>query len=147
MGCNVSNAAAQTDKYPLCVNAAAVHSYLLRITKETKWVLAGRTQAQMTESITASIAKKELPVMDPARCATCYRSKDTRVTAAPTGLPTSCFSIRPPTRNLGSESAGFSRRWCERSHGAPDAVRHSHTKVVRWKEWSLTRTVHSADKR
>ena len=52
-------------RVPMCVNAAAARSYLLRFTKETEWGLAGRTQAQMTESITAAIAKKELPPMEP----------------------------------------------------------------------------------
>ena len=57
-------------RVPMCVNAAAARSYLLRLTKETEWGLAGRTQAQMTESITAAIAKKELPPMEPG--AMCY---------------------------------------------------------------------------
>src|SRR5258707_1742757 len=45
-------------RVPMCVNAAAARSYLLRLTKETQWGLEGRTQAQMTESITAAIARK-----------------------------------------------------------------------------------------
>jgi hypothetical protein len=57
-------------RVPMCVNAAAARSYLVRFTKETEWGLAGRTQAQMTESITAAIAKKELPAMEPG--AMCY---------------------------------------------------------------------------
>ena len=57
-------------RVPMCVNAAAARSYLLRLSKETEWGLAGRTQAQMTESITAAIAKKELPAMEPG--AMCY---------------------------------------------------------------------------
>jgi hypothetical protein len=57
-------------RVPMCVNAAAARSYLLRLTKETEWGLAGRTQAQMTEPITAAIAKKELPPMEPG--AMCY---------------------------------------------------------------------------
>ncbi len=57
-------------RVPMCVNAAAARSYLLRIAKETEWGLAGRTQAQMTESITAALAKKELPAMEPG--AMCY---------------------------------------------------------------------------
>jgi hypothetical protein len=57
-------------RVPMCVNAAAARSYLLRLTKETEWGLAGRTQAQMTESITAAIAKKELPAMESG--AMCY---------------------------------------------------------------------------
>ena len=43
-------------RVPMCVNAAAARSYLLRFAKETEWGLAGRTPAQMTESITAAIA-------------------------------------------------------------------------------------------
>ncbi|MFY9947944.1 MAG: hypothetical protein WAK27_04555 [Candidatus Sulfotelmatobacter sp.] len=57
-------------RVPMCVNAAAARSYLLRLTKETEWGLAGRTPAQMTESITAAIAKKELPATEPG--AMCY---------------------------------------------------------------------------
>jgi hypothetical protein len=57
-------------RVPMCVNAAAARSYLLRVTKETEWGLAGRTPAQMTESITAAIAKKELPSMESG--AMCY---------------------------------------------------------------------------
>ena len=57
-------------RVPMCVNAAAARSYLLRVTKETEWGLAGRTPAQMTESIAAAIARKELPPMEPG--AMCY---------------------------------------------------------------------------
>jgi hypothetical protein len=57
-------------RIPMCVNAPAARSYLLRINKETEWGLAGRTQTQMTESITAAFAKKELPAMEPG--AMCY---------------------------------------------------------------------------
>jgi hypothetical protein len=57
-------------RVPMCVNAAAARSYLLRFTKETEWGLAGRTQAEITESITAAIAKKELTPMESG--AMCY---------------------------------------------------------------------------
>ncbi len=57
-------------RVPMCVNPAAARSYLVRFTKETEWGLAGRTQAQMTESITAAIARKELPPIEPG--AMCY---------------------------------------------------------------------------
>jgi hypothetical protein len=57
-------------RVPMCVNAAAAHSYLVRLAKETEWGLVGRTPAQMTESIKAAIAKKELPAMEPG--AMCY---------------------------------------------------------------------------
>ena len=57
-------------RVPMCVNAAAARSYLLRFAKETEWGLAGLTPAQMTESITAAIAKKELAAMESE--AMCY---------------------------------------------------------------------------
>jgi hypothetical protein len=57
-------------RVPMCVNAAAAHSYLLRLTKETEWGLAGRTPAQMNEAIAAALAKNELPPMEPG--AMCY---------------------------------------------------------------------------
>src|SRR5258708_5070258 len=57
-------------RVPMCFNAAAAHSYLVRLAKETEWGLAGRTQAQMTESIKAAFAQKELPAMEPG--AMCY---------------------------------------------------------------------------
>jgi hypothetical protein len=57
-------------RVPMCVNAAAARSYLLRLAKETEWGLAGRTPAQITESIKAAIAKKESPAMEPG--AMCY---------------------------------------------------------------------------
>ena len=57
-------------RVPMCVNAAAAHSYLLRITRITELMLAGRTQAQMTAAIAAAIDKKELPPMEPG--AMCY---------------------------------------------------------------------------
>ena len=57
-------------RVPMCVNAAAARSYLLRFAKETEWGLAGLTPGQMTESITAAIAKKELPPMESG--AMCY---------------------------------------------------------------------------
>ena len=57
-------------RVPMCVNAAAAHTYLLRMTKETEWGLAGRTPAEMTEAISAALAKKELPAMESG--AMCY---------------------------------------------------------------------------
>ncbi|MGH7572707.1 MAG: hypothetical protein ACREMK_12840 [Gemmatimonadota bacterium] len=54
----------------ICVNAPAARSYLLRVTKETGWILAGQTKAQLTETIAAAIEKKKLPPMEPG--AMCY---------------------------------------------------------------------------
>ena len=57
-------------RVPMCVNSAAVRSYLVRVTKETEWGLAGRTQAEINAAIPAALAKKELPPMEPG--AMCY---------------------------------------------------------------------------
>jgi hypothetical protein len=50
---------------PLCLNAAAARSYLPRTVKKTDLILAGRTKAQMVETIAAAVDRKELPVMEP----------------------------------------------------------------------------------
>ncbi len=55
---------------PICLNAAAAHSYLPRTIRKTELILAGRTKAQMIEAIVAAIDKKELPEMEPG--AMCY---------------------------------------------------------------------------
>ena len=56
-------------RVPICMNAAAARSYLLRITKITDLTLAGRTLAQVNEAIAAAIAQKELPPMKPGAMA------------------------------------------------------------------------------
>jgi hypothetical protein len=57
-------------RVPMCVNAPAARSYLLRITKITDLALAGRTPAQVNEAIVAALDRKELPPMEPG--AMCY---------------------------------------------------------------------------
>jgi len=57
-------------RVPMCVNAAAAHTYLLRITKITDLALAGHTLAQVNEAIAAALAKKKLPPMESG--AMCY---------------------------------------------------------------------------
>lgn len=57
-------------RVPMCLNAAAAHTYLPRITKITDLALAGRTLAQVNETIAAAIARKELPPMESG--AMCY---------------------------------------------------------------------------
>jgi hypothetical protein len=55
---------------PICLNAAAARSYLPRTIRKTDLILAGRTKAQMIETIAAAIDKNELPAMEPG--AMCY---------------------------------------------------------------------------
>ena len=57
-------------RVPMCFNAPAARSYLVRVTKETAWVLSGQTQAQLNATIAAGVAKNELPPMEPG--AMCY---------------------------------------------------------------------------
>jgi hypothetical protein len=57
-------------RVPMCVNAAAAGSYLLRITRITELALAGHTLDQVNDTIAAAIAKKELPPMESG--AMCY---------------------------------------------------------------------------
>jgi hypothetical protein len=57
-------------RVPMCMNAAAAHSYFLRITKITDMALAGHTLTQVNDAMAAAVAKKELPPMEPG--AMCY---------------------------------------------------------------------------
>ena len=49
---------------PICLNAAAAHTYLPRTIKKTDLILAGRTKAQMVEAVAAAVDKEELPPME-----------------------------------------------------------------------------------
>jgi hypothetical protein len=55
---------------PLCLNAAAVRSYLPLTIKKTEWVLAGQSKDQMFDSLKAAFEKKELPT--PETGSMCY---------------------------------------------------------------------------
>jgi hypothetical protein len=57
-------------RVPICDNAAAARSNLLRTIKTTDLVLAGRTKAQIDDAIAAAVEKKQLPAMEPG--AMCY---------------------------------------------------------------------------
>jgi len=57
-------------RVPICVNAPAARTYLLRITKITDLALAGQTLTQVNEAIAAPLARKELQPMEPG--AMCY---------------------------------------------------------------------------
>jgi hypothetical protein len=57
-------------RVPICLNAAAARTYLLRVTKITDLALTGRTLAQVNEAIAAALAGKELPPMEQG--AMCY---------------------------------------------------------------------------
>lgn len=55
---------------PICWNAAAARSVLVRNIKRTELILAGRTQAQTDASIITAVDKKELPEVESG--AMCY---------------------------------------------------------------------------
>jgi hypothetical protein len=50
---------------PICFNPPAVRSYLPLLLKKTDLALAGRSKAQMVETISAAVYKKEFPGMEP----------------------------------------------------------------------------------
>jgi hypothetical protein len=52
-------------RVPMCLNAPAARSYLLRVTKITDLALAGQPLARVNEAIAAALARKELPPMEP----------------------------------------------------------------------------------
>ncbi len=55
---------------PLCLNPAAVRSYLPLTIKKTELILAGKSKAEMVAAIKAGLDKKELPTPEPG--AMCY---------------------------------------------------------------------------
>ena len=57
-------------RVPICVNAAAARTYLLRVRKIAGLALAGRTLNEVNEITAAALARKELPAMEPG--AMCY---------------------------------------------------------------------------
>lgn len=57
-------------RVPLCLNAPAARSYLLRVTRITDLALAGRTLTEVNTAIAAALARRELPPMAPG--AMCY---------------------------------------------------------------------------
>jgi hypothetical protein len=59
-----------TVRVPICVNAAAARSYLLRVKRIAELMVAGHTKAQMEEAYAAAMKNKELPPMEAG--AMCY---------------------------------------------------------------------------
>ncbi len=57
-------------RVPMCVNAPAARTYLLRVRKITDLALAGRTLTEVNGAIADALAKKELPPMESG--AMCY---------------------------------------------------------------------------
>ena len=55
---------------PICFNPPAVRSFLPFVIEKTELILAGKTKAQMFETVKASLDKKELPT--PESGAMCY---------------------------------------------------------------------------
>ena len=51
-------------RVPMCFNSAGARSYLVRLTEETSWILAGKPKAKLNDAIAAALAKKELPKME-----------------------------------------------------------------------------------
>jgi dihydrofolate reductase len=129
-------------RVPICVNAAAARSYLLRLTKETEWGLAGRTQAQMTESITAALARKDLPAMEPGAMCYMLSKQGYGGDSSPHWPPHLMFFYSDTDPAIwGANQPGSPVT------GAPDAVRDSCATLVRRNGRPVSRTVQWAHKR
>jgi len=50
---------------PLCLNPAAVRTYLPHTIKKTDWILAGQSKAQMFDHLKIALDKKEIPPLEP----------------------------------------------------------------------------------
>ncbi len=50
---------------PICLNAPAARSYLPRIVKRTKLVLAGKTKEQLPDEMRAAFEAREIPAIEP----------------------------------------------------------------------------------
>lgn len=57
-------------RVPMCVNAAAAQTYLLRVEQITELALQGKGLDQVNETVGAAVANKQLPPMAPG--AMCY---------------------------------------------------------------------------
>jgi hypothetical protein len=94
---------------PICFNAAAARSYLLRTTKRTELILAGRTKAQTDETIAAAIDKKELPAMESGAISYMMSKQGYGGDSIEHWPPHLMFYYsQTDPRNLGSKFAGFS---------------------------------------
>ena len=118
-------------RVPMCVNAAAARSYLLRFTKETEWGLAGR-YASSDDRVHHRRHRQKRTAGDGIRGDALHavEARIRRRQQPPLASPPHVFLFGHRPRNLGSESAGFPRRWYERPRGAPDTVRDSCATVV-----------------
>jgi hypothetical protein len=54
---------------PACFNPQAARSYLRLLVDKTDWILAGRSKAQMSDSVKAAFAAKKLPALEPGAMA------------------------------------------------------------------------------
>ena len=86
---------------PICWNAAAARSVLVRNIKRTELILAGRTQAQTDEIIVAAVDKKELPAIELGAMCYMMSKQGNGGDTVEHGLPTSCFTFRRPTLQSG----------------------------------------------
>jgi hypothetical protein len=112
-------------RVPICLDARAAHSYFLHIRKWTGMAVAGRTKAQMNETIPTAIDKKELPAIESEPICSMMSKLGYADDRNEHLLPhlRSFYSETDPATRGWSESAGFSLPGWERRPGAPDWVR------------------------
>ena len=117
-------------RVPMCVNAAAARSYLLRITKGPNWGWRDARKLRWTRP--SRCHRQKRIAGDGIRGDVLHdvQARIRRRRQSPLAFPPHVFLFGHRPRNLGSESAGFSRRCHERPRGAPDAVRDCRATVV-----------------
>jgi len=49
---------------PICINAAAAHSYLPLVLKRTEWILGGKSKADMVAALAAALDGKQIPPLE-----------------------------------------------------------------------------------
>jgi hypothetical protein len=118
-------------RVPMCVNAAAAHTYLLRITKITDLALAGHTLAG--ERSHGCRRRQKRTAANGTRGDVLHDGKGRirRRQQPSLAFPPNVFLFGHRRCNLGSEPAGFSRRCCRGPPGAANSVRDSCATVVR----------------
>ena len=94
---------------PQCINAAAARSMLPDYLTRTRWVLAGGSVADMLARTKAAVAAKKITPPSPVPSPTCCRRDNTWPTRRTAGIPMSCSSCPPSTRQRW-ELSGPARR-------------------------------------
>ena len=117
---------------PICFNAAAVHTYLPIMIARARWVMAGKSIAQMQEATKAAFDKREFAPQEPG--AMCYMlSKQQYLTDAGVAWrPHLMFFV--PLKDAKSWGAGLDGSPILQSDDAADRLTVLMIPVARWSD-------------